>query len=395
MSDSDIATTFGALIEQGSLQIGDGYRAKLEELGGHGPIFMRAGRLSDAGFDHDGAERFREALASRLTAKTALSGDTVITTKGNSVGRTGYVDDSCEGFVYSPHLSFWRSLDRQLLDPGFLRYWAKSRAFTVQLHALAHGTDMAPYLSLSDQRRLRISLPSIERQRTIARILGAMDDKIELNRQIVEALETLIRIFYTAREGHAATIGDVADLKRDGVSASDAVKSEAYVAMDDLRGGGLVADTYALPDGVASGKYAFAQGDLLIGKLRPYFRKAGIVDRPGVCSTEILVLRPRAGHLLSVLGAVGQPEFFDRLTAHSDGTRMPRARPQDVLEAPVVVPENDSTGAETLTIHVVSLAAAKVREIDTLSKLRDLLLPSLISGKLRVKDTEKVVEEAV
>lgn len=52
---------------------------------------------------------------------------------------------------------------------------------------------MAPYLSLIDQRRLKITLPSIHEQRAIGRILGAIDDKIELNRRMNETLEAMAR----------------------------------------------------------------------------------------------------------------------------------------------------------------------------------------------------------
>ena len=52
-------TTFDRLIAEGALEIGDGYRAKNEELGGDGLIFLRAGHVTDTHIDFDGVERFR------------------------------------------------------------------------------------------------------------------------------------------------------------------------------------------------------------------------------------------------------------------------------------------------------------------------------------------------
>ena len=66
---------------------------------------------------------------------------------------------------------------------GFLRYWSKGPEFAAQLAGMKASTDMAPYLSLIDQKRLRIALPPISEQRAIAHILGTLDDKIELNRR--------------------------------------------------------------------------------------------------------------------------------------------------------------------------------------------------------------------
>jgi hypothetical protein len=55
---------------------------------------------------------------------------------------------------------------------------------------------MAPYLSLIDQKRLRICVPPIEVQRAIASVLGALDDKIELNRRMNETLEAMARALF-------------------------------------------------------------------------------------------------------------------------------------------------------------------------------------------------------
>jgi type I restriction enzyme S subunit len=55
---------------------------------------------------------------------------------------------------------------------------------------------MAPYLSLIDQKRLRITLPPIGDQRAIAHILGTLDDKIELNRRMNETLEAMARALF-------------------------------------------------------------------------------------------------------------------------------------------------------------------------------------------------------
>ncbi|RYU61424.1 restriction endonuclease subunit S [Methylolobus aquaticus] len=188
--------TFDDLIRRGVLAIGDGYRAKLEELGGSGPIFLRAGLVSDTHITFDGAERFHVHRASKVASKMSKAGDVVVTTKGNSTGRVAYVDDSMPPFVYSPHLSYWRSLDPSVLSPGYLRYWSRGEQFQRQLRGLSTSTDMAPYLSLVDQKRLTISLPAPEEQCCIAHVLGTLDDKIELNRRMNETLEAIARAIF-------------------------------------------------------------------------------------------------------------------------------------------------------------------------------------------------------
>jgi type I restriction enzyme, S subunit len=199
MSRNDTkVTTFAALIEAGILSITDGYRAKNSELGGTGLLFLRAGHVTDTHIEFSGVDRFDERLTARLEEKCSQPGDVAVTTKGNSTGRTTFVTADMPRFVYSPHLSRWRSLDTKQLVPEFLRYWSQCREFTVQLGGMAASTDMAPYLSLRDQQRLRITLPNPQAQRYIGGVLGSLDDKIEQNRRTIRALEWLARAIFKA-----------------------------------------------------------------------------------------------------------------------------------------------------------------------------------------------------
>ncbi len=72
--------TFQTLIDEGVLQIGDGHRAKLEELGGTGYPFLRSEFVGDRYISFDDAECFHEKLTPKLKAKLSHPGDTVITT---------------------------------------------------------------------------------------------------------------------------------------------------------------------------------------------------------------------------------------------------------------------------------------------------------------------------
>ena len=190
--------TFGDLIDRGVLDVTDGYRAQNSELGGNGLIFLRAGHVTDSHIDFTGVERFHDELTPRLKGKKSQPGDVAVTTKGNSTGRIAFVTPTMPPFVYSPHLSRWRSLDRDQLDPGFLRYWSSGREFAIQLRGMSASTDMAPYLSLRDQRRLKLTLPHIDNQRAIANVLGALDDQIEQNRRTAQALERLAGAIFRA-----------------------------------------------------------------------------------------------------------------------------------------------------------------------------------------------------
>src|SRR5258708_7033884 len=131
------STKFDALVRSGLLEIGDGYRAKNAELGGNGPIFLRAAYLQAQGLILGNPGRFNERAPKIFGPKVAELDDVVITTKGNSTGRVGRIRQQQVGSIYSPHLSYWRSKDRKKIDQRFLFYWSRGAEFQTQLAGMA------------------------------------------------------------------------------------------------------------------------------------------------------------------------------------------------------------------------------------------------------------------
>src|SRR4029077_7236095 len=92
---------------------------------------------------------------------------------------------------------YWRVLDTTALDPRFLYFLLKGAEFQANLDAVkTHGSMVADYVSLSDQRLFRLRLPGVNAQRAIGRILGSLDDKIESNRRTNETLERMARTLF-------------------------------------------------------------------------------------------------------------------------------------------------------------------------------------------------------
>jgi len=144
------------LIRDGVLEIGDGYRAKNSELGNSGLPFIRAGDLNN-GFDTAGAELLTENSVANAGSKICRIGDVAFTSKG-TIGRFARVTEHTAKFVYSPQVCYWRSLDPAQLHPALLYCWMLSDDFREQITAVAGQTDMAPYVSLRDQRQMSIPI---------------------------------------------------------------------------------------------------------------------------------------------------------------------------------------------------------------------------------------------
>ncbi|MCM6777147.1 hypothetical protein NDR87_27025 [Nocardia sp. CDC159] len=398
------AKTFKSLMQQGIIEIGDGYRAKLEELGGDGPIFLRAGSLTTQGFSWDGNDRFRDDLAVKVKSKMARRGDVVITTKGNSTGRTGYVDTDAPEFVYSPHLSYWRSLRWDIIRPGYLRYWAKCDEFLNQLRAMAHGTDMAPYLSLADQARLNISIPEINTQLGIESVLGALDDKIALNRRLAHVSHDLSASMFddfvqNDLEATVMRLGDVAGVNLRKVRP----KEGGFLRYIDISS--VSVDNIEWPErsrwesAPGRARRGVSPGDTIWSTVRPNRKSRALIlddDPEIVVSTGFAVLTPQKVGPAFLYEASRREEFVRYLESVAEGSAYPAVRADRFLGAPVSVlspvpMEKFERVAMTLQrrVHVAH------SESRTLAQLRDTLMPGLLSGAIRVRDAEKVVEEAI
>jgi type I restriction enzyme S subunit len=401
-------TTFADLIEQGVLEIGDGYRAKLEELGGDGPVFLRAGLLVEQGFDWAAAERFRSDTVPKLRSKIGRPGDTMVTTKGNSVGRTAYVPPGAPEFVYSPHLSYWRTADSSQLSSGFLRYWSRSPEFSAQLESMSHSTDMAPYLSLADQRRLRISLPSILIQEAIAKVLGALDDKIAINDQIANTALHLAMAEYemSAHSGQFSRAVSMADCAEWFSGGTPRTSEESYWGGDipwisalSLKSPWIDdSDRKVTPLGVKNGTRLMPKGTVIFvvrgSSLDTEFR-IGLTQREVAFGQDCKALRARGRIDPAVLFVAIKSRTSEILqlvdhTGHGAG----RLATDLISRVTIILPEEHLSPQVNMALRpLVEVGAARHAENHILEKMRDILLPKLMSGEIRVQEAEKIVEQ--
>jgi len=448
MAGDFTVATFQELIDEGILEIGDGYRAQNEELGGSGPLFLRAGHVTDTHIDFVGVERFHSHLAERVAGKMCRPGDTVVTTKGNSTGRTSFVTATMPDFVYSPHLSYWRSRDPARLDGGFVRYWSRGREFGDQLAGMKASTDMAPYLSLTDQRRLRIILPPLPEQNRIAHILGTLDDNIDLNRRMNATLEAMSRAIFKSwfvdfdpvrqkaagkqplgmdaqtaalfpdsfedseigevpKGWRVGTIGDCVDV----VDCLHTKKPERVadgkplLQLVNIRDDGLLdmADTFLIAEDDYrkwSAKFETQAGDCVITNVG----RVGAVAQipPGVSAAlgrNMTGLRPKKAFpfptfLIECLMSVSMREEIERKT--DSGTILNALNVKSIPRLRLPIPHDLVVASfERITRPIRSAMEDRLTLNHTLAALRDALLPKLLSGEVRVPEAEGMVDEAV
>src|SRR5579863_5414756 len=99
-----------------------------------------------------------------------------------------------------------------------------------------------------------------------------------------------------------------------------------YIGLEHIHQQSLRLNGIGSSDNITSQKLRFSPGDVLFGKLRPYFRKVVQPEFAGVCSTDIWVLNAKNGHCQDfVKYFVAAAEFIETCNVGEGGTRMPRA----------------------------------------------------------------------
>jgi type I restriction enzyme, S subunit len=196
------------------------------------------------------------------------------------------------------------------------------------------------------------------------------------------------------RHWAVVALGEIATSVRDVVDPCDVDQRMPYIGLEHMPRRSLALGEWGLAGDVGSAKSRFMKGDILFGKLRPYFHKVGVAPIDGVCSTDILTVRPNDYRWLGfVLGHLSSDALIDYADGCSAGTRMPRVSWSDLRRYPVICPPDDVAAALTnATGPMLHRIHASILESRSLAALRDALLPMLLSGKLRVPDAEKCLE---
>lgn len=185
-----VAAKTSELIEDRWLEIGDGYRAKNSEFSKDGVPFVRVGNMQGGSLQLQGSDLLPSDYVLRVGGKASQPGDCLISMKG-TVGRVAFIGGAIPTVIYSPQVSYWRSLDESVLSSIYLRRWIQSDHFRLQCASVKGATDMADYVNLKDQRRMAILLPYEGVQRNFATVVGPIHDLADLLSRQASALEDL------------------------------------------------------------------------------------------------------------------------------------------------------------------------------------------------------------
>ena len=343
----------------------------------------------------------------------------VVTGRYGTIGEVFYVEQD-----YWPLNTTLFVKDFKGNDPRYVSYLLRTLDFQAY-----NDKSSVPGVNRNHLHLIKVSIPPLPEQRAIAHILGTLDDKIEVNRRMNATLEGIARALFRSwfvdfdpvrakaegREPEAmdagtaalfpdafvpsegssiplhwkvGALGDIATNPRRGIAPGDFRPGTPYIGLEHMPRKSIALDNWGVVDNLVSGKFRFHRGEILFGKLRPYFHKVGVAPLDGVCSTDILVVVPKKPLWFAfLLGHSSSDELIQHTDSSSAGTRMPRASWSDLARFGVTLPPEPVAEAFDQQIRPLVLKiVANVHENKTLAELRDTLLPRLLSGELRVGD---------
>jgi len=176
-------------------------------------------------------------------------------------------------------------------------------------------------------------------------------------------------------------------LVKGNVSPNDIEPSTPYIGLEHIQRKKIALEDWARSDVAASNKTLFRQGDILFGKIRPYFHKVAVVPFDGITSTDTLVFRPiHRNYYGLALEVVFSNEFVGVASQSATGSKMPRADWNVLKSYPVALPQEELLEKfQDLIEQCLMKINLTVMENKKLRDLRDWLLPMLMNGQVRVK----------
>lgn len=274
---------------------------------------------------------------------------------------------------------------KDMVLPAYLNYVMQSPRFIAELRQYVRGMKVFR-VHPNDVARISIDLPSLDKQAKVVAILDAIFEKRLINNQLngyLAALgETMANRCSNETDG---TLDDICSQSKETVSL-EAAQLETYVSTENLlpNKAGLQLSA-GLP---TSGKVTrYRKGDTLVANIRPYFKKIWYATDEGTCSGDVIVFRANdARYAPYVFFSLCRDEFFEYVMLGAKGTKMPRGDKKQMMTFPICTNCN-STDLQLLQ-ELASTIGANHAENRQLARLRDTLLPKLMSGEIDVSKVD-------
>ena len=291
--------------------------------------------------------------------------------------------------------------DKSKILPDFLYYVLRTPSFRQDVKDNYGSGSAIPRIILKDFKRMMVSYPSLEKQQAIISVLTAIDSKIQANTEINDNLEQQAQAIYHERfetvspndlpsDWRIVTLGEVATISNKSFNPlkEPEILLEHYSipAFDEAR-----FPVFDLSTSIKSNKFIIDASCFMISKLNPTTKrvwKPYCLTGNAVCSTEFIVYKAKDKTITDFLySVIDSNSFSDFMCSHVTGSTGSRQRttPSDTLSYELILPSEDELAEfQSLVSPMYAQIRINAIENDRLKRLRDSLLPKLMSGEIDV-----------
>lgn len=362
--------------------------------------WVRAVDLNDSYVYETSRTLTRKGYESAGKSALLFKPNTIVISKSGTVGRLGIIKDYMCGNRATINIVPYEDVSMKFI-------------FYILKNYQRHFKDMAvgsvqKNLYVSILENLEISLPSIDTQNKIAKILSNIDDKIDCIQKINKNLEQLLyNIFnnwfisfekFSNLEFMSSPMGeipkgwkigilkDLISLTKNSINPKK-TNGLPYLPIDIIPMNSLGITELNSDDEANSSLITFDKNDILIGAMRVYFHRVVLSPVNGVTRSTCFVLKPKKESYLSYsLLLCNLDRTIQYAQNTSKGTTMPYAVWDNGLgDMEVVIPpENILKEFHERVFPIIEKIRDSYYEVNNLTKLRDTLLPKLMSGEIDV-----------
>ncbi|MBD3611822.1 MAG: restriction endonuclease subunit S, partial [Hydrogenovibrio crunogenus] len=304
---------------------------------------------------------------------------------------------------------FWASDNTIVAEPkpdNVLHYWYyRLKSFPLRKFA---GGAAQPLLTQNTLKPLKIAAHTdYLEQDKIANILKVYDDLIENNNRRIALLEESARLLYQewfvhlrfpghehckiidgVPEGWERTrLEDLIEEIKEAVNPESIDSETPYIGLEHMPRRSITLSEWETVEKVTSKKYRYYSGDIIFGKIRPYFHKVGFAITDGVTSSDAVVVRSKDISNYQYLLMYLSSDFFISLASKTvkEGSKMPRADWKYLMTTDVQVPSDFLLKSFSDSVDKI-LKQLKTLSVQNkqLKKARDILLPRLMNGEIVV-----------
>ena len=331
------------------------------------------------------------------STKLLDKGDIIISARG-TVGEIATIpypmafNQSCYGL----------RANKEIVDEDFLYYLIKYNIRLLKKNT--HGS-VFDTITRSTFDEIEVDVPDLDVQKKIGYLLSELDKKIELNNKInnnlEQQIEAILLSFIENTNSNNVKLGDYLYIK--GRIGWKGLKKDEYLEHSDFR---IINGESLTKAGIDWSKAGYIsqsrydespeimlkKGDILLSK-DGTIGKIGHIDSlsaPTTVASGIFVIRNIQPEIISttfIYFLLKSRLFTDFITARTEGSVIPHLYQKDFMQFEFPLPSKDEMASfEKLTAPMFSFIVSNLNENDRLTRLRDSLLPRLMSGELDVSN---------